>query len=412
MAMYIDTISPTLQAFNDTVSGLQQMKNNTIEQRLKQAQLLRDMGYNKDAEKMLSSARNYGLSSLLAGPANEWEPKGAFDEVNPALKSLVDTPVLNEQQKILNELQSLYGDDKQGAADYSRNLQMLAADISNRRIQDTDAGVKDMPGILKSALLGIRTNEKAVNEFKKAESQNEQVRKYNADLKPVYKKSYTGNEVDQQQGLMDDTIKAIKKGGGLAAYNKYLTTGKAISDHYGHDFKALPAEYFGLSKNNGGGGSGKPERINIFDSNGKLIGAVKSSDAILETKDPAAYLMKKHSPIFSRNGITDPTQFTYKFASGEGSDSLNDLEKENLKGKQFENDMMSKATAMQAWNDADPGGIDLGVFKKSERAALANASLPGDNPWRFDENGNLANSRSTGNIASSQKNKPWKAKSN
>jgi hypothetical protein len=78
MAMYIDTISDSLRNAQSVAQGLQDMKKSAIAQRLQSAQLLRDMGENLEAEKMLHSAKNYGLSSLFAPKAEEWVAQGAF----------------------------------------------------------------------------------------------------------------------------------------------------------------------------------------------------------------------------------------------------------------------------------------------------------------------------------------------
>ena len=72
MAMYIDTISDTLRNLNNSAQGLAEMKKSAIAQRLQQAELLRSMGYNMAAQKMLHGAENYGLSSLFAPKAQEW----------------------------------------------------------------------------------------------------------------------------------------------------------------------------------------------------------------------------------------------------------------------------------------------------------------------------------------------------
>ncbi|PKL19573.1 MAG: hypothetical protein CVV49_00620 [Spirochaetae bacterium HGW-Spirochaetae-5] len=405
--MYIDTINPSLQNFNDSMRGLQQMKQNSIAQRMQQAALLRDMGYNAEAEKMIHSAKNYGLSSLFADDPKEWEAKGIFDEYNPQAKELIKNPELTAQQQILKELQALYGDDKQGQKDYNKNVQLLGAEMSNRKIQETGAGMKEMPGILKSTLTGLRDNEKAVKNSASIEKQNEQIKQSNSSLKPLYKTTYTGNEVDQQRDLTNDTMKVIQNGGGLAAYNKYITTGQAIADHYGHDFKALPPEYFGLNKNKGGSGRGKTEKVYLYNkATGKVITGGMATENELSSSDPTTTLFKKFGKAMERSGIKDPSEIEVQYGTGENTGAMNDLEKEKLKETKAMNEAMAKSQALAAWNEADPAGLDLGIGKKTERAKLANSALSADNPYRFDENGELIYSGGSSNVATTKK--PWK----
>ncbi len=352
MPLYIDTISDSLRNAQNTAQGLQEMKRTAIAQRLQLADMLNKQGDEEGAAKALHSAENYGLSSLFAGPVKQWEAQNPFRGKEIGLKEQLSlTPEARQGQTLqdinaVNELKKIYGKDTN-----SLNAQLELMGITGK------------PQTL-------------VDTYKQQQSQNNDISAFNKKAEAYNKSlanipaSYKGNEVDQQQQLINDTINAIQNGGGLAAYNRYITTGKAISDHYGHTFQPQPAGFFGIGGKGGGAGN-KLERVNIFDSNGKLIGTVKSSDAILTDKDPASVLLKKHNPIFARNGITNTSQFTYKFASSEGSDTLNDLEKENLKKVQAENQM---ATDYQVNKSADDNA-GFFTFRKESKAKEYNSKL-------------------------------------
>jgi len=389
---YIDTVTPTLNSLIDAGRLIEESNKNRNNSNLQLAQLYRSMGENKNSENALRSVENTGILGAISNIVNrdkEWKPDGAFNEFNPQSKDLIKEPALNAQQGILKELQSLYGDDKQGLSDYNKNMQSIASDITNRKIQETNAGSNQVSGIVKSALSDLRSNDTAIKDYNNVKFQNERINDYNANLKPVYSNSYKGDETEQSQNLIDDTIKAVKSGGGLVAYNRYITTGRTLADHYGHDFKALAPEYFGINKSKGSG-SGKSDYY-LYGDNEQVIEI--PSWAMKTSANREAYISKNYPDIYVKGLIL-------KKAGSNSGESLNPLQKEQLKASANENDMMFKAAAAQAWNEADPDGIN--IFNKKERAELANRSLPSDNPYKFDENGNIV--RGNGNVAV----KPWK----
>jgi hypothetical protein len=62
------------------------------------------------------------------------------------------------------------------------------------------------------------------------------------------------------------TIQAIRSGGGIEAYNRYIVTSKAIADHYGHKADILSPDYFGIGKQKGGGSGNKSDYYLYGDS--------------------------------------------------------------------------------------------------------------------------------------------------
>lgn len=443
MAMYIDTVTPSLNSLTESVGGLQKLRDATIAQRIEKAKLLRDMGENLEAEKELYGAKNYGLSSLFAKSPQEWEADNPFagqpqDMVEKkGLQQLQESPELYggvnaTQGKILAEMEKLYGGktpqyynqlqvmgleaggidpnkaltvalNKSLSPEYSgiaaMNYPNVKAQLAEYKALQADQKLQDKEIAAKNAPL-IKANAQAEAYNKLADIENAKREAYNKNL-PSGKLS--GNEVDQQQSLMKSTLSAVKAGGGMDAYMRYLTTHKAIDDHYGHNSKPLPPEYFGLG-GKGGGGS-KKEHFIIQATDGKeytvqVPKGVAFADAIPTVNAQLAKLAGK--------GITYQTG-TNPQPKGDVS---GDTESINLTKdeKKQERDINAKAAAMMAWNEADPSGLDFGVFKKKEKADLANSMLPPDSPYKWDSSGNLNYvGKSKSNVASGNKvNKPWK----
>lgn len=396
------------------------------------------MGENMAAEKELFGAKNYGLSSLFAKSPQEWEANNPFagqtqDMVEKkGLQQLQDSPELYggasaAQGGKLAELEKLYGGKtkdyynqlnlmglqaggvdpnaalkvatgKSMSPEYSGIAAMNFPDVKNQlaayKSLQADQKLQDKEIAAANAPL-LKSNKEAEAWNKLADIENKKREAYNNNLPSG---TLSGNEVDQQQSLMKSTLSAVKAGGGMDAYMRYLTTHKAIDDHYGHQSKPLPPEYFGIGGKGGGGGS-KKEHFIIQATDGKeytvqVPKGVAFADAIPTVNSQ----LKK----IAGEGV--------KFQTGTNpqpkGDVSGDTESINLgkNEKKQEQDMNAKFAAMQAWNEANPSGPDFGFFKKKERADLANSMLPSDSPYKFDSSGNLNYvGKSKSNVASGNK---------
>jgi hypothetical protein len=339
--MYIDTITPSLQAFTDSMNGLQEMKKNAIAQRLQKAQMLRDMGENLEAEKELRSARNYGLSSLLAPSAKGWSAEGAYKEPDAVFKqatdmqggllaSMLDPTSVNynpdQYDYMTRQKQGFQG--LEGIAQLKNNnvdpfIQSDTATKMQSKVENFKRQVDD----------GTVDSNKNAEAFNKANS--------------LYRRSYEGNETAQQQQLMDDTIKKMNNAKSdqerLGIYNKYYVTGKGIEDHYGHKFDAQPAAFFGIGGKKGGG-DGKPEKVNIF-VGGKKVESFLVPQAYLLDADPKTRILAAKKNAMARLGISDPASFEINFASSEDSGNMNPYQQKQTELVDRELDAMDKAEA-------------------------------------------------------------------
>jgi hypothetical protein len=411
MAQYIDTVSSTLQNFNDSMRSLQDMKRNTIAQKLQLADLLNRQGKNLEAEKALKGAQSYGLSSLFADAPKEWQAQNPFSQKDMQIKSLqslkdVPTNASQDQGAILADLKVTNPDmynfmikqeaDKKAESllestspDNNSSGNILPYDThvnaSDKQLTSQSSEFEKLRSLYKQSVQEReRINAPIIQANNEATAYNKQAEVFNKNNV----KSFGGNEVDQQQGLIKNTLSAVKNGGGMDAYMKYLATTKAIDDHYQHNNKALPPEYFGLGGKGKGGGTSDQY---LYGDSEQVIDIPKSEMSTSAKRE--AYIQKMYPDIYAKGTIL-------KKAGTNSGETLNPLQKEQLKASANENDMMFKAAAAQAWNEADPDGVN--IFNKKERAELANRSLPSDNPYKFDENGNIV--RGNGNVAV----KPWK----
>lgn len=342
MATYIK--NDGVENLQSSLQFLTQQNSQRKARDLETAIALNLMGKNREAEELLLSSQRGLLGSIFGKKADEWTAEGVNAGLNPQKQELIKSPLLSARQEIMKEMQDLYGDD---AAGYNRNIQGLAAQMTNRDIQDngisslsskTDQGMwNKTAGEFGRNLQSIRGNEAAVNEYNQVQKRNADIEEYNKNLKPVYSEKYTGNEVDQQQQLMDDTLLAMENAKSmndkLKAYNRYLTTGKAISNHYGHTFNAQAPAIFGIGAESKGGGRGtKPEKVNIFIPGKEEPIPVMVPGGILQSSDPQAEMMKYFGKTFKRYGISDPGQFSWNYASSEDSRILDPAQK--LKAEQ------------------------------------------------------------------------------
>lgn len=433
---YIDSISPSLQMFNDSMGGLQRMKQSAISQRLQLADMLNRQGDNQAAEDALDSARNYGLSSLFSKPPTAFSVQGAYSNQNTpdvALQPLQDLQAKQQvyggvdaaQGGILAQLQQVYGGK---TPDYYNQLKVmglqaagadpqsaLSAALDTNKIVNNDirsnidpvfnAQLQDYKNLQSDQAYSDKQTDKAnapiIQANNAANAYNQKAQAYN-DNRPQYHDTYDGDMVDQRQQLMDDTNNAIhdalQRGdqqAALSAYNKYRVTDASILAHYQQKPDPLDAAYFFPKPTVGGGG--KLRDVDIKGSDGQTYTVQVSKDAPVTSQ--ADSINKQLITLGGKNpngnyvtwagGGVDPR--------GDVSGDLTNINMDILK-KQQEADQKAKETALLAWNQADvPNSINY--FNKDKRAAIANASLPSNNPYYFNADGTMSYKN---NVAQSQ----------
>ena len=251
MALYIDR-SAGLQNLQNVAEGLAKMKAETIQNKLRQAQLLNQMGENYAAEDALNGINNYGLSSLLAPDTKAWEVSG-----------IADSPAAKEKKSLLGYGSSL--NQTLGGL-----INTGEAGIKNFNIADTavkNAELEQKKKKKKETLIGREVGDNSVintmRENAQIEQSNKEADSYNSKL-PEFRQSYTGDEPDQLNQLHDDAENSIKfflgqgdEKSAMMVWNKYLQTGNAIAQHYQHEFKPMDLKYlFDKPKGTGGPGNG------------------------------------------------------------------------------------------------------------------------------------------------------------
>lgn len=283
--MYIDSVTGTLQSLNDTAGTLARMKDATVQNKIRQAELLNRMGENQAAEEMFNQAQHYGLSSLFAPGTQAWQAAGAFgDSPEPV------------QLKALN---TLSGAMNPGATDISALDGNAATGISTK-------GIDKLTNKEVAKLESYQKQEDAAN--KPITDYNREAQAYNASI-PQFRSSYEGDEPDQLNQLADDTMAAIKFAesqgdyqAAAAAYNKYVQTGRAIADHYQHQFKPLGSEYFFSPKKGGGGGTGEKGEKYVYGDDPLTAQTIHIPDYVYNKGEKAieSYIEKTWPSIYKK----------------------------------------------------------------------------------------------------------------
>ena len=385
--MYIDSVSGTLQSLNDTAGTLARMKDATVQNKIRQAELLNRMGENKAAEEMFNQAQHYGLSSLIAPNTQEWKPEGAFE--SPEAIQLNELNALSDTAQKGQNVLSAFGTAKGGVDQLAGLNGELYNGISSDMLND---GGKVIPQDVKlKAIKGGKAFEGELGAYGKETADNKQIeadnrqRQADNDSVPQFKSSYEGDEPDQLNQLADDTMAYIKfaesKGdyqGAAAAYNKYVQTGRSIADHYQHNFKPLGSEYFFSPKKGGGGGGtgNKYDNYMIKRSDGSKV-----SLQLPKGVDPDS---KQGRKIAANKGIITNT---LNYAPGdwhpESTDSSYLTEKEQQEANKIAADLDrdAKNEAQMAW-DGTYKGIDIHKSPK-DRADEANNILGPNSKYTY-----------------------------
>jgi hypothetical protein len=252
MATYIP--NNNYDNINQSLQFLAQQNARRKAQDLETAMALNRMGKNKEAEELLLSSQRGILGNLFGKDAEEWQAQNPYAKENMGLKQLISSPEADRASAInTGELKGKIGLDTEMITElekqYKGNPEALKAQIQLMGLQSQGASAKTALSDVKTLRNQNLQNADISNYNKKAEAFNK--------ANDLVKKVYSGNEIDQQQQLIDDTMLAMENAASdserLKAYNKYYTTGKAVSDHYGHKFDAQSPAYFGIGANKGSG---------------------------------------------------------------------------------------------------------------------------------------------------------------
>jgi hypothetical protein len=377
------------------MDGLVEMKKNSIAQSLQKAQLLRAMGDNLGAEQEIRSARNYGLSSLIAPEAKAFETEGAFRQPDIALKQAQD---LNQNQTVyggvdatqgglLAEMRANYTDPTTGklnAKDYNRQLETLGLGITGMNLMDKGSDTPENVAYnnkvtrskLSAMLDPVFNNQRQAYKDLQADQKysdqqtanlNAPIIKANGDIESYnknadaanrfnaqYKKSYTGNAPEQLQGVIDDTLIAVKNAKTyddmVSAYTKGYSKYNSINNHYGWESKFPTPDQFGVAK------SGGTKGVELVDYYYGKPGST-STDLVQIPKymlgDDAkiqAYIKQKYNRFYA-----DDKSLISKAGTDQGS-YLNPYEETKKRGEDF---VYNAALAEQIQKEIDASGTGL-----------------------------------------------------
>jgi len=256
---------------------------------------------------------------------------------------------------------------------------------SLKQLKDQGKYFDQLSGSYKTALNKHNDSSEAVVKA------NREASVYNKNAEEFNKnrvKSLTGNEVDQQQTLLNETMKAVKAGGGMEAYNQYLTTQKAIDDHYQHNSRALPPSAFGIGVS-GSKGDGKPKEVYLFDkSTGKKITGGLATDKELSSSDPDATLFKKYKSTMDRLGYTDISNIEFRYGSPENTGELDDNQKADAQKKILENNMVEKSLLEKDLESVNTWGYQTDEELNRRKKSLLVEKGYAAQGWKLDQYGN------------------------
>jgi hypothetical protein len=322
-----------------------------------QARLKYLIGDDQQAEQLFAQSQRSPLRNLFASKTPERVHTSAFADLNPEDKPLLDVPKLNAQQEILAELKSLSGGDEDY---YNKNIQAIAADMTNKGIDEQGIGSSagrrghqpmwnDAAALFGHNLQGIRGNEQAVQRQAQVQSQNEAIKKANAN-KP-YKAELTGNEMDRINDETENAYRAIQNAATyddkLKQYGKYVNSVASLRKSYLGDFRPLSMDQMGINPPASGGKGPKPQPAHIvmIDDKGNRRFLTSVNTTALDQKDPAGFAFKNHPDVMKRYGIKDPSQIQLVPAGKEDSNTLGRDVKTS--GDIFEQDLIESAVTDQ-----------------------------------------------------------------
>ena len=344
--MYIDHISGSLQNFNNSMRGLQGLAELDEQRRKRQLQAsieAKDRGDNPTAERLFLESQRGLLGNMFGKEAQEWEIDNPYRGKEASLQALIETPEQQQVQSLkdtnaVNELKKIYGN----------NTEALNKQLGLMGLTQTPQDI-------------ISGYDQKVAQNKQISADNRRAEAYNKKLANV-PKSYKGNESYQNQQILDNAMNAISNAGTmqekLENYNRYLTTGKAIADHYGHRFEAQPAAFFGIgSGGKGGSGSGKPDDVYIKDLEGNAIIPLKLTNKEINDPEIKEKLFNRYQKQLASKGIHSWEDLDVGYASGNSFNLSTEDKIKNKISKQIEKEKLQNALTMlnqrTGWNVGD-----------------------------------------------------------
>lgn len=400
--MYIDHISGSLQNFNNSMRGLQNLAELDEQRRKRQLQAsieAKDRGDNPTAERLFLESQRGLLGNMFGSDSKEWEINNPYRGKEAGLQALIETP---EQQQVqtLKDVNAI----KQLKKIYGNNTEALNKQLGLMGLTQTPQDI-------------ISGYDQKVAQNKQISADNRRAEAYNKRLADI-PKSYKGNESYQNQQILENAMNAISNAGTmqekLENYNRYLTTGKAIADHYGHRFEAQPAAFFGIGSGGKGGKGEKPKPYNII-VDGDKIRVVGVTDSMLMDKDGINAAIIKRYPKLAKELNLENISF---YLDPAGTDTgLNAKEREEQKQRAIETEAALEQKMRKDTEALDVPGIDTDYKEmRAYNESMDRAGIKGKR-WDLDTYGIIPyesyiakyGKSNTGNTANNEApKKPWK----
>lgn len=375
MATYIQNNS--IDRMQRALEQLAMLNTRRKDRQFEQARYLNSIGKNQEAEQLLAQSQRGLLGNLFASEAEA--RKFANPYAGPE-QALLDVPKLNAQQEILAELQGLYDGDQGG---YQQNIQALAADMTNRGIQEQGISANngrisqpmwnDAAALFGQNLQGIKSNEQAVNtlDSRKAQvqSQNEAIKKANSE------RYLEGDEDDVIDSLTETAYREIQNAPTyqekVKKYAQYKNKYDSVRKSFQGSGRAMDMEQMGVIKpGSGGGRAEKREKAHIRDQDGNIIESVFLTEKEFNDPDRNQILFEKYGTIASRGG--DPSLIKVQFASGSSKepDPMNIAAMKEAERKRIVKDE-NAIKMLNQWTRWDVGSEKEGTLIKNNADAMS-----------------------------------------
>lgn len=373
MATVIRPDDSQARAFQQLLSLGLNMDQRRRDRELEQAKYLNSIGKNQEAEQLLAQSQRSPLRNLFASEAEA--RKFANPYAGPE-QALLDVPKLNAQQEILAELQGLYDGDQGG---YQQNIQALAADMTNRGIQEQGISANngrisqpmwnDAAALFGQNLQGIKGNEQAIQRQAQVQSQNEAIKKANSE------RYLEGDEDDVIDSLTETAYREIQNAPTyqekVKKYAQYKNKYDSVRKSFQGSGRAMDMEQMGVIKpGSGGGRAEKREKAHIRDQDGNIIESVFLTEKEFNDPDRNQILFEKYGTIASRGG--DPSLIKVQFASGSSKepDPMNIAAMKEAERKRIVKDE-NAIKMLNQWTRWDVGSEKEGTLIKNNADAMS-----------------------------------------
>ena len=352
--MYIDHISGSLQNFNNSMRGLQNLAELDEQRRTRQLNQSIDAilrGDSDTSEKLFLQSQRGLFGNIFGSDSKERTFNNPYAKEKVGLQSLIETPEQQQVQTLkdinaVNELKKIYGN----------NTEALNKQLGLMGLTQTPQDI-------------ISGYDNKVAQNKQITADNFKREAYNKSLANQVKE-YIGTEEEKQQQLLNDAYSAIKNSATpqeqLKNYMQYRVTAKSIADyHRRRDFNPFDAGYFGIGTGSvkGESGSGKPDDVYIKDLEGNAIKPLKLTEKQINDKDIKKKLFEQYKEELATKGIYRWEDLDVGYASG-NSFNLSTEDKMKIKiSKQLEKEKLQNALTMLNQST----GWDVGDATKGTR---------------------------------------------